>query len=80
MSTKYYLIEASEYSNYENSLDQPAVWKLDRSQCLIEVAVDFTVYPYVNSWNNSGDFKSWRNLEENWPDWETQKQHDGDLN
>ena len=79
MNTIYYLIEASEYPNYENSLDQLTVWKLDRSQCLIEVAFDFEVYPYINSWNNSGDFKFWRNQEKNWPDWETQEQHDGEV-
>jgi len=80
MNTKYYLIEAAEYPNYENSLDQGVAWKLDRSQCLIEVASDFEVYPYVNSWNNSGGFKLWRNQEENWPDWETQEQHEGEYN
>lgn len=77
MNTIYYLIEASEYPNYENSLDQGVAWKLDRSQCLIEVAVDFTVSPYVNSWDNSGDFKLWRNQDANWPDWETEAFHNG---
>ena len=80
MSTRYFLITGSEYTNYENSLDQPAAWNLDNSKCVIEVTTGFTVYPYLNSWNTSGDFKSWRNLDENWPDWETQAQRDGDLN
>lgn len=80
MSTRYFLITGSEYTNYENSLDQPASWNLDNSKCVIEVPTGFTVYPYLNSWNISGDFKSWRNLDANWPDWETQAERDGDLN
>jgi hypothetical protein len=59
MNTLYYLIEASYYPNYENSLDQLPVWKLDKSQCLIEVPFDFEVYPYINSWDNSNEFQDY---------------------
>lgn len=59
MNTLYYLIESSYYPNYENSLDQLPVWKLDKSQCLIEVPFDFKVYPYINSWDNSNEFQDY---------------------
>ncbi len=79
MSTRYFLITGSEYSNYDSSLDQPAAWNLDNSKCVIEVPTGFTVTSYIQKFRYSSDFKSWRNLDENWPDWETQAQRDGDL-
>jgi len=77
MSTRYFLITSTEYTNYENSLDQTPSWNLDNSKCIIEVPTGFTVYPYLNSWNTPNDFKSWRNHEDNWRDWETEAYHNG---
>ena len=79
MSTRYFLITGSEYSNYDSSLDQPAAWNLDNSKCVIEVPTGFTVTSYIQKFRDPSDFKSWRNLDENWPDWETQAQRDGEL-
>ena len=60
-------------------MDQPAAWNLDNSKCVIEVPTGFAVTSYIQKFRESSDFKSWRNSDANWPDWETQAQRDGDL-
>lgn len=77
MSTRYFVITSSEYTNYENSLDQLPSWNLDNSKCVIEVPTGFTVTNYIRKFRDSGEFKSWRNHEDNWRDWETEAYHNG---
>jgi len=78
----YYLITKSEYdTNHSTSLTHPPAWNLSGSECVIHVNSTYTVSNYIETWSTSGDFKIWRNDEDNWRDWETEAFRNGtDLN
>lgn len=77
---KYYLLTSEEYNNHVDATDQQVVWSLDSSKCIIEVADDYDIPNHTSVFSTPNEVNDWRwdpNTEE-WRNWMTEEERNGD--
>lgn len=77
---KYYLLTSEEYNNHVDATDQQVVWSLDSSKCIIEVADGYDIPNHILVFSTPNEVNDWRwdpNTEE-WRNWMTEEERNGD--
>ena len=61
MSSRYYIINSSSYSDLADDIENPVHWNVSGSQCIIEVNVGYTPSGYLNKFTTSNGCQDYIN-------------------
>lgn len=74
----YYLITSAEYTANHSEIEYSPVYTLDSTQCIIEVADDYTVTNYIEYFVDSNAVNAYRFTETEWSNWMTEEDFNGE--